>query len=800
MLMFFMGLMLSYGQQCDQGECTNVPINNNRPWRVSHGSPSWGTNSVWLWSYSNSGEGVNYSGFNFVQGEEYCVSFTLNARTNTNQIPNANSRMNVVLTANPVIGNVSNSGGGTTPNVPAGSQSIMSQNIWSNGANQTTYQFTFVAGSNFSNLWFFPNNPAQPNPQIEVTLSDINICQITCEENQDVAFHFEHENGVVDTTFNLCEDVYLNASATLNTGSYFMDIWRVNGNGTLTWLSAQGANGWANGSLNTPINITNLFANDPQTPVNFQAGETYEVKLAINHPDCGWSFETHRFTVVEDSISSAFTLEYFCHDGVYDVTVTALDTDPNQWWRVIETSVQGSVADADVIGPASGIEGNITETFTNLDTNKFYFIKHGVWTTNCSWVETRIPLERDCCTDDPVIIPYCEDPCSLDTFPLKVKDKDGNIITQLGGAVFNWTNTVTNVTSTHDLVNATAADFWTLQLTMPDGCIYNLEYTLGCCDDDVDLVAYKCPTEEDTQNLEGLLNARRGDIDTQTFAKHQAFMKSYTEASAEGDGCDPCDTGLFIMKVVDDAGNLITNFNSITWSDGLYANQNMRWGQVNTLYTVTVTTTSSNGLETCTYEKEIIYECAQSCDALTAPTNLRSFNGSLSWDPVPGAVSYIVNSPRIVNVRCCADGISIAPIQTSATNVALSPILQSSCFVWQVTAVCADGTRSPVSVQQCHMPEVMEAEEEHVALGRTAFNVFPNPNKGDMNIDINLVKDTSVNLNVYSMDGMVVKSLKGLRTSNGKLQQNFQSGLSKGIYLFSFETGQEKIIKRVVIE
>ncbi len=798
------GFLTTYAQQCTDGDCQNVPISRTQGWSNSHGSPSWGSNSVWLWSYRSgniTGEGVNYSGHNFVQGEEYCVSFTLAAGTNTpTPAPNQNCAMNVFLTQGTIIGGQTPGGGNPIPANSAINQQIMSQNIWSNGNNTNTYQFTFVAANNFDNIWFYPSNPARPNPQIDVTISDVNICHITCEDNQDVAFHFEHENGTQDTEFNLCEDVYLNAAATLNTGNYFIDLWRVNGNGTLSWISKQSNSGWVTGSLNAPINITDVFKNNGVPNVTFQAGTTYEVKLAINHPQCGWSFETHRFTYKEATMSSNFTLDYYCHDGVYDVTVTAVDTDPNQWWMLLETNTQGVISDASTIGQASGIQGGTTTTFTNLDPNKFYYVKHGVWTTNCPWQETRIALDRDCCIDNPEIFPYCEDPCVLDSFPLKVKDKNGDIITSLSGATFNWTNTITNTTSTNDIVVATDADHWKLTLTMPDGCIYNVEYELSCCNDDIHLEAYKCPTESDVEVLKSQLENKEIKIDEKNYKKHVEFLNTYT---SRAESCDPCDTGLFIIRVLDADGNLATNFNTITWNDGLYANQNIRWGNVNTLYSVTVTAPSSNGKEVCTYKDEIIYECETACEGLSAPIHLKDNGSTLSWDPVPGAVSYIVSSPSKINVKCCVEGISIAPIQTTTNYVTLSGKLKASCFVWQVIAVCADGTQSEASKQMCHNPNVLISIDDQIEVTKhieEEISIYPNPSRGALTIKLNLKDTEGVILNIHRFDGTLIKTINTIEIDKESLAFNFQSDLPRGRYLFNFITSNGTTTKQVIIE
>lgn len=458
---FILSFLSIQSQQCKGGECQSILIDNSQDWSVSHGTPSWGNNSVWLWSYVNQytnriiGEGVNYSGFNFVQGEEYCISFSLDAQTNTGGLPNVNSSMNVMLTPNAVIGAPTNPGA-PIPGTPNTNQQIMSENIWANGNGQQTHQFTFTASSNFNNLWFYPSNPARPNPQIEVRISNVSICRIPpCKE---------------------------------------------------------------------------------------------EIKL------------------------------------------------------------------------------------------------------------------------------------------VKVGE------------------------------------------------------------------------------------------------------------------CDPCESGVYIIRAVNAAGNLVTNFNSITWSDGLYPNQNTRIGNVNTTYAVTIETPAPNGKDVCTYSNEIVYECEAKCKNLSAPINLKDNGNTLSWNPVPGAVSYIVSSPSRINVRCCVSSISIAPIQTNTNSLTLSNSLKENCFVWQVTAVCADGSKSPVSKQFCHMPREIEKEDALIKLSKEKISVYPNPNQGNVHVKIEREKDSDVALKIYRIDGTLVKIIDRIKTEKGVLDFDVKANLSKGMYFFNIKTSNGITVKQVIVE
>jgi hypothetical protein len=198
-LMVFFNIM-NANAQC-KGSCGKVEMNfpscpNGdcvaKPWFVSHGSPSVGPGYFWLWSHTNKGEGVNYSGYNFVAGRKYCITFSVNTATRgsgqthpipTGSIPAANpgARFNIVLTQNAVIGAVTSSNGGNISAEPAGSQPIRASwstfghNPYPRPSTQVTH--TFTATSNFGNIWFYPSSPSMP--QVEIMVSNLIICDVT---------------------------------------------------------------------------------------------------------------------------------------------------------------------------------------------------------------------------------------------------------------------------------------------------------------------------------------------------------------------------------------------------------------------------------------------------------------------------------------------------------------------------------------------------------------------------------------------------------------------------------------------
>jgi len=183
-------------QQCP-GICTQIDMNIGPPsnggpitnpnWSYSHGSPSIGPTGFWLWSYSNDGEGINFSGYNFIAGRQYCISYLATTATHDGSPANPSAAFNIVATNGPVVGIITGGGGAPTPPVPGGAQPVHNK-IWSTymgggqAGNTEWVTFTFTAGNNYNNLWFYPSSSTLP--QVEIQVSQIIICEINpCEVN-----------------------------------------------------------------------------------------------------------------------------------------------------------------------------------------------------------------------------------------------------------------------------------------------------------------------------------------------------------------------------------------------------------------------------------------------------------------------------------------------------------------------------------------------------------------------------------------------------------------------------------------
>lgn len=153
-------------------------------WQVSHGTPSVSANSVWMWSASNIGEGINLAA-SFQKGKDYCIESTLTlsrmtSGTNPPPAPSA-SNANIDLTVGPILGSTANLGT-PIPNLAGPSQQILQQGYTGlvNPYNQN-YILSFTASDNFSNIWF---HPYSPTVQVNMQILKVKIC----EENDPCAF------------------------------------------------------------------------------------------------------------------------------------------------------------------------------------------------------------------------------------------------------------------------------------------------------------------------------------------------------------------------------------------------------------------------------------------------------------------------------------------------------------------------------------------------------------------------------------------------------------------------------------
>jgi hypothetical protein len=415
--------------------------------------------------------------------------------------------------------------------------------------------------------------------------------------------------------------------------------------------------------------------------------------------------------------------------------------------------------------------------------------------------QIQVNIEQDCCDDEISIVPFWAHPecpevvCEAEKWPIHVTDANGNPITSAGGVQIQWTNQNTGAVLNQDFVFAQEGETWTVVVTYPNGCEYTATYFEDCCDDDVFIEAIVCPTQADLLAYENQLAEKRNTLSTEEYQKRVDALNQMKKA--ESGDCDPCDIGWVLIKLVDANGNDINpaNYTSIVWSDG--GSGTMRMIPVNT--TITVTVTQVDGERECVYTDTFNYPCDDKCDGLTAPTNLQVVGTTLTWDPVPGATSYIVTSPagNEPQIFCdCRYQVSIVPLTTNTNSVVLPAGLEDACFVWRVQAVCPDGTTSPHSSQMCYGTGVIK---DPVIKSVT---LSPNPSSGNVNISLTSAKGGRAVVEIHSLYGTVVDRMTVDITAHEakSIFWNKKGVLSKGIYLVTIRIGDETVRKKLIVE
>jgi len=91
---------------------------------------------------------------------------------------------------------------------------------------------------------------------------------------------------------------------------------------------------------------------------------------------------------------------------------------------------------------------------------------------------------HDSCNENVVILPYWElcasvDICSLDKHPVLAMLGDNHLLSP-DGYSYKWTNTFTNVVTNGEWSFANNGESILLEITFPDGCVYEIEYNDEC--------------------------------------------------------------------------------------------------------------------------------------------------------------------------------------------------------------------------------------------------------------------------------------------------------------------------------
>jgi len=434
-------------------------------------------------------------------------------------------------------------------------------------------------------------------------------------------------------------------------------------------------------------------------------------------------------------------------------------------------------------------EPNITYTVTICDENG-----------ECCSTDT---VRYECCDLESIEITSCCDPCEDPDNPfwIWVLDQDGNIL-NAPNYTFLW-----STGSTANSILANVNTQYSVTVTDTFGCEFVDTFYVECCEDCIEINTCYGPHGNPNSGGVGKKSAARTFTGAEKLFLSREIRKHVKSGALPAgttfdNRCtlDPCDGGDIFAWVEDCDGNIITP--TVTWvgSDGTTQTGPTATLQADVTYTVTWI--AADG---CEYTDTYIYECD---DCTLPPTNLRCERGMLVWDPVPGAIGYMVYAtPYTFESRCCPiirNGQSTWA-QTTGTSINPGALNQRGCFLWRVVPICPDGSHGTGTPWFCcnerggdggikykdqlSSKEAQEAADNVVATGITAYlsgdlRVTPNPSNGQISLEGYSVLKGSV-VRVFDVLGQLVHS----SNIQSEMKQQIDLGsLLGGNYLLVIES------------
>jgi uncharacterized repeat protein (TIGR01451 family) len=186
----------------------------------------------------------------------------------------------------------------------------------------------------------------------------------------------------------------------------------------------------------------------------------------------------------------------------------------------------------------------------------------------------------------------------------------------------------------------------------------------------------------------------------------------------------------------------------------------------------------------------------------------------LSWDVVPSANSYEVeldyNDPN-----CCKslyDQVTtIYGAHLNSLNLNEFDHPKFNCIRWRVRANCERGVVGEWSEWSCYYCEEIILIDPLKSKSNTNINfnpaidaepkVSPNPNNGEMNLQMQTKGELTLSIDVFNTQGILVKSIPQNKYADGKFftRLNMGANTAKGLYLVVFKTNVGTFNKKVII-
>jgi hypothetical protein len=129
----------------------------------------------------------------------------------------------------------------------------------------------------------------------------------------------------------------------------------------------------------------------------------------------------------------------------------------------------------------------------------------------------------------------------------------------------------------------------------------------------------------------------------------------------------------------------------------------------------------------------------------------------------------------------------------------LSTLTTKTIVITSINGVGNSLTNKTLTLTGTCVPKMIENVEAIALMNDT--KVYPNPTSGELNITVSAVKAGTVDVQIYSLDGLTVKSIKSLNLQEGTntINENI-SNFKNGIYFVKLTntSSDEVIVKRII--
>lgn len=538
----------------------------------------------------------------------------------------------------------------------------------------------------------------------------------------------------------------------------------------------------------------------------------------------------------DSNASPAFDIEISCNNGSKCVTVTSNDSNiPNHWWglmEIVDYSSPNDTSDANTANggtPVTLITGQNSAAFCGLDLSKRYYIKHGIWDPGCyTWREVRTPvpnfegkaifhfedendnIKKEFCYGEDIILDGTasqgENSYYIDAWRRPI----GSTQNFSWYAELGWTSntTVGEVNLSQEFANLNNPKYFEpgyeyeikLAISNVENCIgwtpVTHTFTVKCCDDFLDASFDSSLASTGTMDI----------ISYNSYSNINITHEWYI-ASSENAGAGPYTPVLsttysgsapFTLTLNAQSGIFYTVFHRIKTPCGEFCTANEHYFLKPENLTKEAAYTS-NIEDVCKLIDEIFPNCEM-------PTRLQfdCKTAKMSW--AGDASSDYIVEVTWDDPKCCRSKYPPTSMRwtVTGTSMQLPYINKSNCFSWKVGLKCKD--KIIWSDKQCVYcyGDVRPTDDSIKPTDgvRTSAKISPNPNDGNMDIEISGKDKTEFTLKVYRFDGILIKSFDNNRIEKEgiKISWNGKSVLTPGMYIFMITTDSETITKKVIVK